>query len=105
MIATYLDLSTGHLTVDTRNLLEQLADTCCNGPGWPALTIASYPHGFFVTVPADAEQEQWDALPADLRGVFDHAIAMYKGEPGTMIQLLRFDSDADEHGDLPTYDE
>lgn len=94
MIGVYLDLSTGHLTRATMELLEdQDASRNC---GWPAMTIAPYEHGAFITVPSDAEPEQWDALPADMREVLSFASNLG-------IAVLRFDSDGDEIDSLSFY--
>lgn len=103
MIGAYLDLSTGHLTQETMDKLA--VGRIAHLSGWPAMTIATYDHGAFVTVPSDAEQEQWDALPADLRAVFDYAIAQFTGAPGQqVIQVLRFDSDGDQIDGLEYHD-
>lgn len=101
MKATYLDLSTGHLSRGTMHNLELLACPDHFDSSWPAMTIAAYPHGVFITVPADCTEEQSAALPADLRAVFDYA---KHPDREANIQLLRFDSDGDQLDNLPFYE-
>ena len=96
----YLDVSTGHLSVATRNMLERFDASDRMSVGWPAMTIAAYPHGWFVTVPPFGVPdiaEQCKALPQDLYDVLCHA---YKGG----AELVRFDTDG-EQIDLPTYED
>lgn len=103
MILTYLDLSTGHLTDATRMLLDDYADhqraphSSVGVNGWPAMTVAAYGLGFFVTVP-DAKEQDLSGLPYDLVAVMRHA-------QRTRVPLLRFDSDGDTVGDLPRYED
>lgn len=104
MILTYLDLSTGHLTEATRDLI----DTCVErqrsdlgGPGladWPAMTVAGYTYGWFMTVPYEFDPHEWRALPQDLATVLSYARRHN-------VPLVRFDSDADTVADLPLYEE
>jgi hypothetical protein len=97
MIACYLDLSTGHLTRTTQHLLAMNTKTL----GWPAMTIADYTYGWFVTVPAFDDPEilaQRCALPDDLQDVLTHAYT--EG-----CQLIRFDADGDQLDDLPYYED
>lgn len=104
MIRQYLDLSTGHLTVATRALLEVCAQRQRDdkgGPGvndWPAMTVAAYTYGWFVTVPYEFEPHQWRALPKDLADVLSHA-------RGNNVSLVCFDSDGDALHALPFYEE
>lgn len=97
MLFTYLDLSTGHLMRSTIEHLEVLAQPDQFDSSWPAMTIASYPNGFFVTVPTIAEPEQIAALPVDLVAVIAHA--RQRG-----AALLRFDSDGEQVDGLPFYE-
>jgi hypothetical protein len=105
MIYTYLDLSTGHLSVETRSLLDGLAElppsygTLANA--WPAMTIAAYTYGYFVTVPAlniVEVRQQAEILPADLRACLEHAHTQG-------IHLLRFDEGGDALHCLEVFDE
>ena len=99
MINTYLDLSTAHLTARTLEQLQkrQGAD---NTPalGWPALTIANYPAGVFVSVPCLdlIGIAQMQNLPSDLSEVLRYAYR--RG-----CYLVRFDADGDNIG-LPIYE-
>lgn len=99
MIYTYLELSTGHLTDDTRTQLELTADNPIRirDTDWPAMSIATYDHGFFVTVPDEKEQDL-SGLPDDLAGVMRHA-------QRAGVSLVRFDSDGDALHSLPFYED
>lgn len=97
----YLDISTGHLTPDTRNLLERFGASDRFDIGWPALIVAPYEYGFFVTVPdysTPEVAEQCKNLPKDLDDVLCHA---YKAG----AHLVRLDADGDALYDLPHYEE
>lgn len=99
-IHTYLDLSTGHVSHATMKWIEIAglgfaADT----EGWPPMTIATYEHGCFITVP---DLERLDAgnmetLPRDLANVLIYAFAHG-------ARLVRLDSDGDRIETLPYYD-
>lgn len=98
MIHTYLDLSTAHITKDTADALDMVGN---DGIvlGWPAMTIAPYEYGTFVTVPPLMPDDPGyhDRLPPDLRLVLDHARAL-----GAYV--VRFDADGDTVAELPTHD-
>ena len=102
MIHTYLDLSTGHLTEATRDLLDRAAGdlSLSRGTinGWPAMSIAACPNGWFMTVPYEFDPHQWRALPQDLGTVLSYARR-------NNVTLVRFDSDGDTVADLPFYEE
>lgn len=101
MISTYLELSTGHLRRATLNELAGCSGAVRAPAGWPAMTIADYLYGVFVTVPdlwASDVAAQAKHMPADLLACLKHA-----HKQG--IQLLRFDSEGDELDGLPVYDE
>jgi hypothetical protein len=100
MIAQYLDLSTGHLTEETFQLLQRLFQYSARPPqdlGWPALTVALYEHGLFITVPpielADVAGQTFN-LPSDLRKILWYAHC----EEAT---LIRFDADGSVDPTLP----
>lgn len=101
MKLTYLDLSTGHLSKQTMELLERAGDrtqVATETAKWPAMTIAAYAHGMFVTVPdPDVSYAQYGEMPSDLADVVHHA--QVNG-----INLLRFDSDGDWIKGLPTFE-
>jgi len=91
MINTYIDISTGHLKQRTMNLLSSMDTTARYKAGWPAMTVAPYDHGAFVTVPPLEELEvfaQMHALPTDLAAVL--SLAFSRG-----ATLVRFDADGD----------
>lgn len=91
MIETYLDLVTNHLSRDTMYLLEQGVIT----PHWPAMTIAPYEFGAFISVPPkDADMSH---VPPDLHDAIRHA----QNEGATVI---RFDADGAEAAELSLYD-
>lgn len=98
MIVTCLELSTAHLTRSTMRLLTEFSDEQRMGNGWPAMTVANYKHGAFVTVPekSDLTIEHLDNLPSDLECVLGHA----RNYGAT---LVRFDSDGADCPDLETY--
>lgn len=74
MMYIYLDLSTGHLTDETRETLGRLTAADRFYCGWPAMTVAQYDYGFFITVPdAMTEPDQMLALPDDLCNVLQFA--------------------------------
>lgn len=97
MKKTYLDLSTGHLQQHTLDKLTQIDG---KRQGWPAMTIATYREGVFVSVPDFnlVSSEQMRALPADLASMLLQAAS--EG-----AQLIRFDADGYVDGDLPYYQE
>lgn len=107
MILTHLDCSTAHLTRETMEALSYLgvAGDCATGDcsderikqaGWPAMTIAAYDKGAFVTIPGAPSEGQLDFMPDDLVIVLAHAQRLG-------CQLVRFDADGATI-DLPTYD-
>lgn len=103
MIYTYLELSTGHLTRETLDALEAANDkpAWMVREDWPAMTIANYAYGVFITVPNLSDIDvagQVKTLPYELAGCLAHAHA--KG-----IHLLRFDSEGDEIDGLPVFDD
>jgi hypothetical protein len=90
MIATYLDLSTCHIeqtTMDDLGRYDSWPDF-----GWPAMSIAAYPHGAFCAIP-----DRFDGLPEDLERVLRYAKDMG-------ASLVRLDSDGDATHNLPVYD-
>jgi hypothetical protein len=101
MIARYLDLSTGHLMLDTRQALSDSTEQDRLAHGWPAMTVAEYYEGWFITVPPFDDPEvlaQRSALPDDLYNVLTHAF-------NEGCQLVRFDADGDRLDGLPYYED
>lgn len=99
MIHTYLDLSTDHLAQETMRQLNELTAGDRLQLGWPAMTVAPYEYGAFVTVPDPnhVPLAQYGNTPTDLAAVLHYAQRLG-------IHLLRFDSDGDEIDNLPTHD-
>lgn len=99
----YLDLCTNALSRPTTLMLEAYATS--NRPDWPALTVANYEYGAFITVPPSDMDEsgnrtdftEWDYMPDDLV-----AVLRYATEKGATV--IRFDRDTEECEDLPSYD-
>jgi hypothetical protein len=83
----YLDCSTGHLTHATMVALES---ETIEG----IITVASYEEGCFITVPFEAEDEDF---PEDLL-----AVLTFARERECLV--IRFDADGDIHDDLPFHE-
>lgn len=101
MIITAMELSTANLTRSTMGMLDSIlqenrADKLCEWD-WPAMTIAPYDFGCFVTVPAQYQINPSAEVPEDL-----HNILTYASRLG--VNLIRFDKDAEADENLPTYD-
>jgi len=90
-----LSLSPHHLLPAT---LVELADAATTAPekrvGWPAMTIAPYPSGVFLTVPEHGSS--LEALPIDLARLLSTAQA--RG-----VVMIRLDAEADIDDALPAY--
>lgn len=97
MIATYLDLSTSHVSRKTMELLETMTSRDRLGSGWPAMTVANYEYGCFITVPGTDADESMQALPDDLCTLLTHARRL-------AVSLVRLDADGDVTYQLPIYD-
>lgn len=94
----YLDLSTGNLRQSTVELLGTVAPRSSMELGWPAMTIANYEEGAFISVPPEISAEEAAALPPDLVQVLTYA-----REHNAVV--VRIDCDGgDSNADLPTYD-
>jgi hypothetical protein len=69
--------------------------------GWPAMTVADYTYGWFITVPDLGQEDiarQMQAMPQDLQDVLTHAYT--EG-----CHLIRFDTDGDAIHSLPYYED
>jgi hypothetical protein len=86
----YLDLSTAHLTPETTALLQDYADAILPD-GWPALTVAKYPEGFFVSIPPNIY-----GMPQDITEAMD--LGALK-----TCEALRFDADGEKVEALTDY--
>lgn len=98
----YLDLCTNHVTQGTMDLLSTANKTrndLAIWLGWPAMTIAPYEYGCFVTVPDfdNVEPDKLNALPVDLAAVLRYAF-----DGGCYV--VRFDSSGDHIIGLKYYD-
>lgn len=94
MIRQFLDLSTGHLTYETRSLLSD--------GRLPLSTVYPTEFGWFVHVPdidalGEVDQERQRDLPKDMKDVLDFA-----RENG--CDYVMFDSDAAPLMNLPYYE-
>jgi hypothetical protein len=103
-IHTYVDISTGHVSRATMELLSSAGaiDNPCREHGWPAMTIAPYEYGVFITVPNldDPEccsQQQRNALPLELELILTYALRHG-------AQVVRLDADGDVIEGLQLFD-
>jgi hypothetical protein len=88
----YLDCSTGHLSKQTMELLDQGEES-----GLSFMSVAPYKYGAFVTVPGDIDDaEDVRAMPNDLAEVLAFA-------HGRGCQVVRFDSDGATYDELPSF--
>lgn len=100
-IKTYLDLSTAHLRQATVDQLQAVGDhKRHDSPGgqpinWPAMSVASYEYGVFISVPDLGED--LSQMPTDLEQVLCYAQRIG-------LHLIRFDRDGLFDPELPTYD-
>jgi hypothetical protein len=94
MILQYLDVSTSHVTRDTMQLLSWGTLPL----GMPAMTVASYEYGAFVSVPEELAlaSPEGQALPADLLEVLQAARTLG-------CDVVRLDADGAQMDALPTY--
>lgn len=96
-VHTYIDMSTSHVSAGTMLLLEHGIKPV----GWPAMTIAPYEYGVFVTVPPrpddDEGEEAWLDLPSDLAAVLLFARAQD-------AYVVRLDADGDQVDGLDVFD-
>lgn len=93
-IFKYLDLSTAHLSVKTREELDLINNAA-------GLTVAKYDCGYFISVPGSMESiGDGHKLPADLREVLKFARTIG-------CDIVRFDRDAEIIGKhhLPVFKE
>ena len=88
-VLSYLDACTCHISKETNDFLERVAGNNSIGQ-----TVAEYEHGFFISVPPEAEYDA--TVPNDLRSILD--FARTKG-----CFIVRLDADADLIDDLPTF--
>lgn len=98
-IFKYLDLSTAHLSAETKGDLD-LIDGVNNTTG---LTVAKYDYGYFVSVPESVEAVDAprlvtkQMLQADLREVLKFAVMIG-------CYVVRFDADAEVIDGLPVFE-
>lgn len=96
MIITAMELCTSNLTQRTAQICEVACKTGSSNMDWPAMSMASYPEGWFMAVP-ERQYIMASELPEDL---FD--VLIYARDLG--VNLIRFDRDAEPDTNLPTYD-
>jgi hypothetical protein len=98
MIIPTIELSSGHLSRDTVDLLEGLPlDILCGVKGWPAMQIAPYIFGWFITTPEAQYLQSPTNLPEDLWRVLN--FASIQG-----ADIIRLDSEGRIENSLPHYD-
>lgn len=108
-VRTFLDLSTDHLKLSTRQMLEAKGITTATNPADVSHWVASTPYGFFIYVDTDAaprhkaikagevEPDEDDGhFPPDLLDCMVYAYDLGVG-------YIMFDQDADPVEDLPCY--
>lgn len=94
-VMQYLDCSTGHISRSSMDLLDK--GDFVEGGGLSGAAVAPYRYGAFVTVPPDANGEEFAGWPDDVV-----AVARFARAHGCAV--VRFDSDGYTHGELQTYD-
>lgn len=94
-VMKYLDISTGHLTVETRLWLGGALPSRSHCSG---ITIAPYEYGCFCSVPANREAIESLECDDDLKVVLQYAMQLD-------CVVVRFDADADCVSDLPMYED
>lgn len=93
----YLDICTCYVTPAALDLLIMLDCRQRLARGWPAMTVAEYDYGVFLTVPNELTESQAAAMPASLVELLE--TARRHG-----AELVRLDSSGDAWPDLPEYD-
>lgn len=93
-LRVFLDLSTGHLTPQTRDWMDGRAISARSDP-FNGLCLASTSFGWFIYA---GEQTEESEFPADLLTCLRKA-----RELGA--EYVLFDADASDGLDLPTYDD
>ncbi len=103
MIVTCLELSTSHLDKDTMRRLETSTSQERLASGWPAMSVANYEYGVFLTVPDLANAwvvTQLGVLGEQYPNLADAlTLAQSLG-----VTLIRFDADAPTNDNLSTFD-
>lgn len=94
-VMKYLDLSTAHLTVETR---VWLGGALPSRPYCSGITIAPYEFGCFCSVPSELEAIESLECEDVLKVVLQYAM-----ELGCVV--VRFDADADCVSDLPIFED
>lgn len=100
MIATCLDISAQHVSHSTMELLFNSSVENRAHDGWPAMTVAPYEAGVFMTVPEREYLGTRDALkrmPEDLHTLLSAARLIG-------VNLLRLDEGGSIYPHLPLYD-
>lgn len=95
MTKTYLDLSILHLTSLTMRQLHTAKFDACQHLGWPAMTIAPYEYGVFISVPS--QDAGMSNVPADLHDAIRHA-------QSEGAEVIRFDVDGCAVDSLTTHE-
>jgi hypothetical protein len=97
-ICKFLDLSTAHLSQETRDHLDEISVGSATGNP-PSFMVAPTGYGWFVSAsPADNERNDDEEIPDDLWAAMMHAKA-------NGADHILFDRDAETDADLPTYED
>jgi hypothetical protein len=97
-IRKFLDLSTAHLTMASRDMLDELGRYSAEGSPSSYL-VGSTGFGWFVSAnPADNEREDEEDIPDDLWAAMKHAKA-------NGCDHILFDADAPRDPDLPAFED
>lgn len=97
MIRTFLDLSTGHLTPETRDRLDAIFDPNLGNPIM-GLIVFQHPDGYGWFVLTPTEDGVPEDLPSDLVGAFACARRLE-------CAYILFDADGTHLAGLPWYEE
>ena len=99
-MASYLDISPVHISESTSVLLEKAAEGNTLDCKWPAMTIAGYAYGFFITIPADMTSTENVEL---LKNMPPDIVEVLKYTNTNEHTLVRLDADGEPIEDLPSY--
>lgn len=91
----YLDLSTGHLSAETRDWLTEATPSYspCS-----SITIAQYEYGWFISIPANDESIDDLEVPDDLKSVLRYA-------RNIGCDVVRLDADGIGADGLPVFED
>lgn len=100
MVTKNLEASTAHITKEDAALLD-VAASC---PGVPPVVVYKYPEGYFVHVPAGAEDFKDAVLTADGTGFSQNLIDLMGCARQNKCKYVQLDRDGETYPDIPTYE-